>query len=129
MTNIENWPVWLRWVLIPVFAAVAFCLVLAISQIAARIIVFIGPTSMGPSLNFFEYILNPAIAAFMSVRAAHYAAPAGKRVSAWIIAAIWGFAGGVVAIFMFMQADFKSLLFVASLLTGAGSAAWNAEDY
>jgi hypothetical protein len=120
--SLEKLPNWLRWALTPIASVVTFIVVFIVANIAAKIFVFVGGPG-GWSINFFEYILVPGVAAYCAVLVTGILAPDGKQMTAVIYAAIWVSLCGVITVFALVSGEYKGLLPVISIVVGCASAA------
>jgi hypothetical protein len=112
--SLEKLPKWVRWALTPIASVATFVVVAIVANIAAKIFVFIGG-DRGWSINFFEYLLIPGIAAYCAVLVTGTLAPIGKQKTAVAYAAMWVCMCGVVTVFVLVGGDYKGLLPIISM--------------
>ena len=113
--------------LTPVASLVTFFAVSVIGNLAAKIIVFLGPKT-GWSENFFQYLVIPAVSAFFAVRVVGYLAPKAKRTAAILVAGAWVTFAGVITFFAILTQTWTQLLFITSFLSGIGYAILTIEE-
>jgi hypothetical protein len=117
-------PNWLRWILIPVFAAITALLVAIVGNIASKILVFFSD-GRGWGDNFFQYLVIPGFSTYCSIKASSFIAPRFKSITAIFIASVWVFGAGVITFFTFLlpMHEWKNLIIVFSVLIGCYFAA------
>jgi cytochrome bd-type quinol oxidase subunit 2 len=90
-----------------------------LASLAAKIFMFLSSPG-GWSENFFEYVLNPAIAGFCAIYIAMVFAPKNKKFAGYATAFLWVGFISALAFFNFMLKEWPALL--SSITTIAGCA-------
>jgi hypothetical protein len=103
-------PSWIRWALTPISSPVAFALVGLAASIASRLYVFFQGDRPGWSLNFFDYLVVPAVAGYFAVYVAAVLAPKARPIVALTTACVWLMLCGFGAFFALANGEFKLLL-------------------
>lgn len=117
-------PDWIRWVLVPITAAITAVLVWFLGGIAAKIIVFFS-AGRGWGENFFEYLIIPGLGSAFWVVTAVSMAPRYRNMTGLVLGIVWLFLAGGVTFFSILSGIWANLISVGSVCVGTGIAVLN----